>query len=286
MLGIGGRFSSGKGMVAMPNLSNLTSAEADAVIAAAGLRRGNATSGTTSLFSLAGKISQQSIPPGTLVDYESIVSYNSLVYIAPAPIPPVITYSACESYSFLPNGTFCSGQQQCSGGGITYFRRRVFSDGQWTGGYDYSCATSISGSSCSFVNGACGYSAPVVCTGTAGSKTSTGSCSGGQQCTTTTKWDACGNTTSSTNCVACCTAGLVSCTSWSGSAGGQSRTCTYRRSNCSTYTVTETRCAASSTTTCGSCVRIGGLVGSYKSCTTTTTTTSCTTSTSSSSVKC
>jgi len=290
MLGIGGKFASSKGMVLVPSLIGLTPSQADQAILSAGLVRGNPTTVETSTISLGGRVDQQSVAAGTLIDYESLISYRSLVYVAPPapapePIPPVITYGSCEVYSQNTNPGFCSGTQTCQPSNTNFRRRSVFADGVFSG-YDYSCSSTSTGGGCSFVDGSCGYSAPVVCNGTPGSNTYTSSCSGGQYFITTRSWDACGKEIRVTNFFSCCTAGLVSCTSWSGSAGGQSRVCTYRRSDCSTYTVTETRCAATTSTSCGSCVRIGGLVGSYKSCTTTTTTTSCTTSRTTSSVKC
>lgn len=289
MLGIGGKFASAKGMVRVPDITGLTAEEADLAIALAGLRRSRLiSSGTTQLFSLNNRIDSQTVLAGQLVDYETEISYRSLAYVAPPPPaapPPVITLGPCEEYRFDANGTFCIGQQTCSGGGVSQRRAKVLSNGVWSGGYS-ECASFITGSSCSFVNGSCGYTAPVVCNGTPGSNTFQSSCSGGQYYITTRSWDACGKESRTTRYFSCCTAGLVSCTSWSGSAGGQSRTCTYRRSDCSTYTSTETRCSSSSSTTCGSCVRIGGLVGSFKSCTTTTTFSNCTTSRTTSSVKC
>lgn len=247
MLGIGGRFAGAKGMATMPNLSGLTPPQAEAAIIAAGLVIGSKTSSSTSDSGQDNKVNSQSVSAGILVDYETSINYNYLYYVAP--YQPTITYGACEPYEFIGSGTFCTGQQQCSGGGIMYFRRQILADGSWTGGYDYSgCATQITDSNCEYVDGECEYTKLVVCTGTAGcTDWYESSCSGGQYYQTRRCWDACGNEKRTTNYYNCCTPSTV-CTAWSGSSGGQSRTCTVTDSKCNTSSYVETRCAAS----CGS----------------------------------
>lgn len=286
MLGIGGKFAAAKGMVAVPNLANLQPSEADAVLIALGLRRGSQNSSSTSDAARNNKINTQTVAAGTLVDYETEVGYNYEFYTAPA-YQPTVSYGACEGYASQSTGGWCSGTSWNYPIITTLRRRAVFYDGSFAF-WSYDCTDAVSGGGSERVDGLCGYTAPVVCTGTAGSSPgSWGSCSGGQRCRTPTQWDRCGNvTTLARVCEPCCTAGLVSCTSWSGSAGGQSRVCTYRNSNCSTYTETETRCAATTTTNCGKCYYGGLTLGYVQDCTITTTTTSCTFSTRSARLQC
>lgn len=87
MLGIGGRFAGAKGMVAMPNLADLTPEQALTALQTAGLRRGAQTSSETGTQSLNNKTFSQSIAAGTLVDYETSIDYSFYVFVAP-PAPP------------------------------------------------------------------------------------------------------------------------------------------------------------------------------------------------------
>ena len=284
MLGIGGKFAAARGMVRVPNLAGLSPSDADIALANAGLKRGSQSSSSTSNSSNNNKINTQSIAANTLVDYESVVSYNYEYYVAP--YQPTVSYGGCETYNTQSTGGWCDGTTWNYPIYTDQRRRAVYYDGSFAY-WDYSCADVTGGGGSEKVEGLCGYVAPVVCTGKAGSNTYTSSCSGGQYYVTTRYWDACGNDIKRvTNFYDCCTAGLVSCTSWSGGQGGQSRVCTYRRSDCSTYTVTENRCAVQTSTTCGSCVYAGYTVGSYKSCTTTTVDSSCNITRTTKSVKC
>lgn len=77
MLGIGGKFASSKGMVAVPNLSGLTRQEAKDAIASAGLRfSGETEISNSSGSSSNGKATNQSVAAGTLIDYESPISFE------------------------------------------------------------------------------------------------------------------------------------------------------------------------------------------------------------------
>lgn len=86
MLGIGGKFASSKGMVAMPSLSGLTRLQAIAAIQASGLRLGNAAVSNTSNQSQDQAVASQDIAAGSLIDYETPVSFLYFNYVAP-PVP-------------------------------------------------------------------------------------------------------------------------------------------------------------------------------------------------------
>jgi hypothetical protein len=73
-------FLSGKGMVAVPNLSSLTQVEALAAISAAGLVGTASGTTNTSNSSLDGKVASQSPTSGTLVDYGTSVTVNTYTY--------------------------------------------------------------------------------------------------------------------------------------------------------------------------------------------------------------
>lgn len=103
MLGIGGKFASSKGMVAMPNLSNLTRSQAIDAIQQAGLRLGNAQSSSTSNQSQDQKVSSQAVVAGTLLDYETAVSFSYLNYVAP-PVPQGPTVTGISSTGCIEYG--------------------------------------------------------------------------------------------------------------------------------------------------------------------------------------
>lgn len=91
MLGIGGKFAGAKGMVAVPNLSGLSRSAAQTAITNAGLTFfENTTPVDTTNSSLDNKVSGQSLIAGTLVDYETVVSYSYNRYVAPPPSGPTL----------------------------------------------------------------------------------------------------------------------------------------------------------------------------------------------------
>jgi len=367
MLGIGGKFAGAKGMVPMPNLSNLSPSAATAAITAAGLQLGTASEVESSNSGDNEKVFSQSIAAGTLIDYDSVINYSYYRYVPPAIVytldsvrivdgsPTVET--GCNNTPNLQNASnpyfYCTRT-------LTQYKYKLLANGVWDGvsygGYftEYStwdCSitpnqcgnneigvTEISRSSCIGPAGTTGYQnvtyrrnyasgSPSNITYTVqefgcvippervevsrstsrGSCTSSGvgGCKCGQRTVTTTIiyntgpndtitsteccpdsfttvtnpnfYAPCDNNTSTRNCVyrvevrdcvgnvvssevkncadipcgCSSTAGLVSCTAWSGigSSGmyAATRTCTYRRPDCSTYTVTETQCGG-----CGS----------------------------------
>jgi hypothetical protein len=76
MLGFVTRFGSSKGMVAVPNLSGRTFDQALSDIQAAGLKFKNGTIRITNNQSLDKKVFAQDKTAGTLIDYDSEVSFN------------------------------------------------------------------------------------------------------------------------------------------------------------------------------------------------------------------
>ena len=137
MLGIGGKFASSKGMVAMPSLSGLTRSQAINAIQQAGLRLGNAAISNTSTQSQDQKVSSQAVATGTLVDYETAVSFTYFNYVAP-PVPqgPTVinvTSTGCVEYERYEVNRACNSSTNI--GNVNYgFRRHsvtttFFSDG-------------------------------------------------------------------------------------------------------------------------------------------------------------
>ena len=91
MLGIGGKFAGAKGMVAVPSLSGLSRSAAQTAITNAGLRFFEDTVPVdTTNQSLDNRVAGQSFAAGTLVDYETLVSYSYNRYVAPPPSGPTL----------------------------------------------------------------------------------------------------------------------------------------------------------------------------------------------------
>ena len=274
-------------MVLVPNLSGLSSANANLAITNAGLFIGSNTSTSTSNSSLNDTIASQSVPAGTLVEYESLVGYSVYSYVAPpAPVGPVIVGNTGCIYSESINYRIVC--VNSSGSGYPAWDDRVYGIYTYSNGSTQEYTCSVSGGNSGNVSSQyteCGYVVPTCSGAFKDSSGFTGSCSGGKRCTFFNWYDSCGNYVKTTqgSCVNCCTAGLVSCTSWAGGAGAQSRTCTYRRSDCTTYTDTEFRCSAFSSTSCGSCSRTRPF---RRTCTVTTQNSDCSSSKSSYSEAC
>lgn len=77
MLGIGGKFASSKGMVKVPDLVGLSRAAAKAALSDAGLKFGTESSVSNDLgSSYNGDVSSQTPTANTLVEYETVVSFN------------------------------------------------------------------------------------------------------------------------------------------------------------------------------------------------------------------
>ena len=96
MLGIGGKFSASKGMVAVPDLSDLTRTEAKDLIASKYLVFGTeTTSSNTSGSSKNGKVKTQSVASGAVVEYGSTIDFTYYETYT----PPVYLVSSTPSSS-------------------------------------------------------------------------------------------------------------------------------------------------------------------------------------------
>lgn len=269
MIGPIARFGSSRGMVRIPNLSGLTRPQALDAIRNSGLKFSESSTLTTFNQSLGDRVSSQSVPANTLVDYDSEISF---VYFSYVPYVPTVTYGSCSVYSSTSSSA-CSGLTLVTT--TTFFQRRqVFYDGSFA--FNEECS-SFSSSSSTQNSTACGYVAPVAtCSSSCGGWTSWSSCSGGSQSRTRT----CTRTNCSTftdrDTRTCCTPACGSWSGWQSSTGGvQERSQTCLRADCTTYTNYQTRCTTRSTTSCGSCTRRAPF---RQTCTTTTINSDCSTS--------
>jgi hypothetical protein len=157
MLGFVTRYGSSKGMVAVPNLSGQTNDQAVETIRNTGLTFKESTLRITQNQAFDKKVFNQNVVPGTLVDYESEISFSFDSYYETT---ANVTFGPTESYSSTPSAS-CSGTTLIR---TTTFlnRKKVFFEGQDQGFYKEEAATS---SSTSEQNSAsCGYVAPArVC---------------------------------------------------------------------------------------------------------------------------
>jgi hypothetical protein len=230
VLGIGGKFTGSKGMVAMPDLSNRTPEEALSLLAQAGLSRKSLGSSSTSNSSLSNKTFGQSVSAGSLVDYETQIDYSYYIYVAPptpAAPPPPVPYLFGGTYLFILDTYF-----ECSEGGwsvpyeIRQYRTNYYLNGSPTGGYIVNVSDGIpyKAGEAVQIDGKCGYvtpsaPVPVPCSPSFSAVSSwTGSCSGGTQLTATRYRNSC---TGAENVVSgsqsCCTPTTQFVSSWSGS---------------------------------------------------------------------
>ena len=283
MLGFITRFGSSKGMVRVPDLDGLTMEQADSLLSSVGLFRSGRTSSATSNSARNEKINTQSIAANSLVNYETNISYNYEYYVPP--YVPTVSYGNCFTYQTESTGGFCSADKRWNYPTYTYKRQReVLYDGVFS--HHEACADTYGGGGSDFVDGLCGYVKAPVASCTADNYfvvVPWSACSGGSRTRTVGSRDIYCNETRTTETEKCCVAGLVSCTNWATVPGGQSRTCTYKRADCSTYTVDEIKCTVSTRTTCTSCTKKAPF---RKTCTTTTISSDCSQSSSSASQAC
>jgi len=268
MLGIGGKFVSGKGMVAVPNLIDLTPPQAESAILLAGLVIGSKNSSSTSNSGQANKVNSQSIASGGLVDYGTEISYGYLYYVEPpqpSGPPVVITFGPCEdNYDQVDYESRCDGQKYIYPYSILKYRKKILVNGIWDGiSYSQDCddvRVPEFEKDPEVIPGECGAPVTTTCDPEKNWVKSgngfKGACGTNNKYTFTQRYK--------NNCpgiedkldktdYACCykagTCGEFS--PWSGSASGQSRTKTcYKESStggCSSYTVTENRCTESCT---------------------------------------
>jgi hypothetical protein len=287
MLSFVARFGSSKGMVLVPNLSGLTTAAAISAIQNAGLKFSGSSTSTTSSSSLGDTVFSQSITNGTLVEYETAISFGNYVYV---PYVPTVTYGDCTAdYTVTSSapGDCISGTFDRYRTTTQYRHRAVFFDGVFQR-YD-PCSSIDSGEYIPNVS-ACGYVAPVkTCTSGCGSYSAWSGCKnmyagGGSRTRTRTCTRTNCSTYTDTDEESCCSPACGSWSSWSTVFSGvqqRSRTCV--KTDCSSFTEYESRCGVQSSTTCGACSKKAPF---RKTCTTTTVNSSCTSSSSSSSVAC
>jgi beta-lactam-binding protein with PASTA domain len=183
MLGIGGKFASSKGMVAVPNLSGLTRQQAKDTLAASGLRfSGETEIANNSGSSSNGTATNQSVAAGTLIDYESSISFQYFgTYVPPA--PPVTLVSsqstvevsciACGVYAGLTYFNFCNGSNCQTDKYRTYTDTLSNTPGTI---YFYSDGTS------QFVASGPSYQTTTSYTGTLAQSTTGGRCTSNSQC--------------------------------------------------------------------------------------------------------
>lgn len=164
MLGVGGRFAGAKGMVEMPDLTNLTPSEATALILSSGLKAGAATSSDTSNAGLNNKVFSQTVSPGTLIDYESTVGYGYRRYVAPQVVYTLDTQKIPDGDPYpeygcdkTPNGLSGTNPYYYCTRYVRPYKYRLLANGVWDGvsysgyGVDYDAVWS-----CTFVANQCG----------------------------------------------------------------------------------------------------------------------------------
>ena len=227
----------------MPNLSGLTRDQAKAAIQSSGLRFTGETSSSTGNQSLNDRVNSQSISAGTLIDYESEVSFVYLSYVAPVVTLVNTVTGSCQAYSSSTD-SFCSGTTLITT--ITTFRERLityyYSDGSSSSAYQECSALSSTNNVSN--SATCGYVAPAPsCQASCGAYTWS-ACSGGSQTGTRTCIRTDCSTVTETTSRSCCTASCGSYTWGTCSSGSQRGTRTCTRSDCSTYTESDTRCCS------------------------------------------
>jgi PASTA domain len=242
MLGFTSKLGSSKGMVLVPNLAGLTITQATTALQNVGLVVGTGSLETTSNSSLNGLIkdSSQSIASGTLVDYEtkiSFITYN-YVYVPPAVYVTSTVDSGCQK--ILTNSTdtsTCSGYTRYPS--TTYSARgqitTYYSDNTFSWSY-YSCSPIVENGTPISNSSLCGYISP-SCMPTSYSNGCTGCVNGYNTCSTTYVQSDCSSYTVSSS--SCCSSTSTSYGSWSG--------CVCRQR--SRDVTTTTTCGSSSTTT-------------------------------------
>jgi hypothetical protein len=91
---------------------------------------------------------------------------NPTCAITPPPPAPVITYGDYETNGTSPSTIpeSCSGYNLIVGPYTQNWKRKVLSDGVWTGSYDYPAGTYVAAVNAGQVNGYCGYPPPTPVT--------------------------------------------------------------------------------------------------------------------------
>jgi hypothetical protein len=149
-------------MVLVPSLTGLSRSSAESAIEAAGLIVGSV--GTTSgSSSQDNKVAAQGIASGTLVDYDTQISFTVYDYVAPSGPYVVSTEqisATCAYTSSTSNGTYCVGTTKVTTyTSYTYTQyRRYWSDGSTDTYLSYCGATNGSFEQPNSTD--CGYVAP------------------------------------------------------------------------------------------------------------------------------
>lgn len=105
MFGSLGYWASSKGMVAVPDLSGLTEAQASTALSNAILSYTKTANTQTSNSGLVGKVASQSVSAGSLTNYESVITISIYELTPPTTYPPVWT-DASISTSFTYGSSY------------------------------------------------------------------------------------------------------------------------------------------------------------------------------------
>lgn len=278
----------------MPNLSGLTVAQALSAIETSGLKFSGSSTETTSDPSLSDKIKSQSPATNTLLEYDSPVSFIYNSYSAPQQIAPTVTYGDCAVYG----GANITTSYACSNYGqnnidtettVLPRRREVFFDGVFA--YEQECSESVI-TQTYYNTVRCGYVAPSItktCTAGCGSYSAFSPCKilyslGGERTRTRTCTRTDCSTYTQTDSEPCCTPYCGPWSSWESSASGVQE----RRRTC-----VRADCSSYSETDIRCTTRTSTTCGACskkapfrRTCTTTTINSDCSTSSSSASQAC
>jgi hypothetical protein len=283
MLGFVSRYGASKGMVAVPDLAGLTSEAAEALVAQRGLKLQSKTSRNSSTQN--NRVSSQTIAPGTLVDYESPVSFVFDVLI-----PDTITFGNCQAYDFSDSGNSCGPGTYTNFSRRTTFFRRLRTvtsvDKPTTSEWVYDCGSSTTPASGDFVDGSCGYFIPVAsCTpDNYYVIVPWGTCSGGRQTRVVGSIDSRCNVTRTTESRCCQTSTTVVYGDWIRDTHSRVRSVTTTDTRCNVSVTYETVCTTRTTVhSCGACTRKSPF---RRTCSTTTINSDCSTSSGSVSQAC
>lgn len=231
MLGIGGKFAGAKGMVAVPNISGLSRSAAQAAITNAGLKFLEAVSPVdTTNSSLDGQVSSQSFAAGTLIDYETTVSYSYYRYVAPPPSGPSLVSTQRLTNTVSGSDCYCSGYTRiCTPYVVTEVSYRYnYSDGTSTTVRAPSEDVKVSDTNdkvYEYDSAACGYVAPACTPVYSAGSPWYGECVNGYQIVATRYTDvACGTGSYVESYYeSCCVSTAIFVSSWKGSCINCSR---------------------------------------------------------------
>jgi hypothetical protein len=284
MLGFIGRFGSSKGMLRMPDLSGLTRPQALTALENVGLRFSGASTETTSNSSLSDKIKTQSIPANTLLEYESEASF---VYYSYVPYVPTVTYGGCGVYAEanIYSSYVCINYGQNNTDIETvYLPSRREVFFDGVFAYEEECQPQTVVYETPRT-ARCGYVAPVkTCASGCGSYSAFGSCNSGTRTRTRTCTRTDCSTYTQTDSETCCTPGCGTFSGWQSSTGGVQER--YRTCIRSDCTTYTDYETRCTTRSTTTCGACSRKSPFRKTCTTTTISSDCSSSSSSSSVAC